>query len=478
MLRATMKTPGAQTLALATAYALASALGVACVRAAQSPGKPEAPRPPIESASSTAPVRDAPLAFIENDYAGALAQARDRHLPLFIDAWAPWCHTCLSMRSFVFVDPSVRALGDRFVWLALDTEREENAAFVSARGLRTLPTLYVVDPATERAIVAWPGSLMPNELESLLEDAAAAMKQPGSRQELAGDAATALLRGHRARAEGQLDDAVTAYRAAIAASPPNWPKRAEAVDALVTCLADRGQRGACVTTAADEAPRLPPGTALADVLRAALGCADDLPSGAPERARLVDLVAQGEGVASDRSQPILADDRSDLYDYLVHAQRELAHGDDAKRLARAWVTFLEEESSRATTPAARAVFDAHRLVAYAAVGDPLRAVPMLERSERDFPNDYNPPARLARVYLETRRYAEALAATKRALDRAYGPRKLRLWALQADVYEALGETASARSALRDALDFARAEPLTGGYRELRASLEKRLAALR
>ncbi len=30
------------------------------------------------------------LPFIEDDYPKALALARARHLPLFVDAWAPW----------------------------------------------------------------------------------------------------------------------------------------------------------------------------------------------------------------------------------------------------------------------------------------------------------------------------------------------------------------------------------------------------
>ena len=30
------------------------------------------------------------LPFIEDDYARALAEARARKLPLFIEAWAPW----------------------------------------------------------------------------------------------------------------------------------------------------------------------------------------------------------------------------------------------------------------------------------------------------------------------------------------------------------------------------------------------------
>jgi hypothetical protein len=30
------------------------------------------------------------LPFIENDYAKALAQAKKKNVPLFVDAWAPW----------------------------------------------------------------------------------------------------------------------------------------------------------------------------------------------------------------------------------------------------------------------------------------------------------------------------------------------------------------------------------------------------
>lgn len=32
----------------------------------------------------------APLPFIEDDYPKALAEARARNVPLFIEAWAPW----------------------------------------------------------------------------------------------------------------------------------------------------------------------------------------------------------------------------------------------------------------------------------------------------------------------------------------------------------------------------------------------------
>jgi thioredoxin-like negative regulator of GroEL len=430
---------------------------------------------PADSGSPAAPPAppDGPIAFIENDYARALAEARARGVPLFIDAWAPWCHTCLSLRSYVFPDPSLQRFSSRFVWLSLDTERDENAAIVNRLAVHTLPTLYVIEPASEKPVVAWPGSLTAAELADLLDDAAAAV----SRGDAGGEAAAALLRGHQASAAGKLDEAITAYRASLAAAPPGWQRRPQAVDALVTRLADDKEAAACVTLAADEAPRLPPGTALADVLRVSMSCADDLPKTAPERARLRDLAALGERVATDTSQPILADDRSDLYNFVLGALKDLGHKDDVKRVATKWSAFLDDQAGKAPTPEARVVFDAHRLLAYLALGQPARAVPMLQQSERDFPQDYNPPTRLGTAYLAMKQYDDALAAVKRALDRAYGPRKLRIWALEADVEQARGDRAAARRALTDALDFAKGAQLTGGYPRLREALEKRLAKL-
>jgi len=381
--------------------------------------------------SPDAPVEETSLRFVENDYVGALAQARTRHVPLFVDAWAPWCHTCLSMRAFVFPDPGLRPLWKRFVWLSLDTERDENAAVVARLAPSVLPTLYVIDPASERVTLAWPGSLTASELLTLLGDAA------------------------------------------IGAGP-DGPL---AVDAQVARLSEEKRLPECVTAGADAAPRMPPGSAVADVVRAAIGCAEDLAKDAPERARLPELAELGERIASDRAQPILADDRSDLYDYVVFAWQELGRKDDARRLALAWATFLEGEAAAAPNPAARAVFDAHRLRAYLALDEPEKAVPMLEQSERDFPGDYNPPARLAAALMALKRTDEALAASQRALGRAYGPRRLNLWSLQADILVARGDRRGAADALRAALAYGASASLTRSYPKQLESLRRRLAGL-
>jgi hypothetical protein len=102
---------------------------------------------------------------------------------------------------------------------------------------------------------------------------------------------------------------------------------------------------------------------------------------------------------------------------------------------------------------------------------------MLDESERDFPDDYNPPARLARAYLTMKRLDEARAAIARASARVYGPRSLRVFALAADVAKARGDAASQQTALESALSHTARAILNDNQKKLRGELEKRLRDL-
>ncbi len=73
----------------------------------------------------------AALPFIEDDYGRAVAEARARRLPILVDAWAPWCHTCRFLRAYVFPDAALKKHAGRFVWLSIDTEKEKNAPFLA-----------------------------------------------------------------------------------------------------------------------------------------------------------------------------------------------------------------------------------------------------------------------------------------------------------------------------------------------------------
>ncbi len=447
-------------------------LVAACGGGEASGPSPVTPRAAVAPSPASAPAPK--LTFIEDDYPRALAEARAKKKPLFIDAWATWCHTCLSMREFVFPAAEMRARGGDFVWLAIDTEKPSNADFVRAHPMEAWPTLWVVDATTEAPALKWNGSATAAELAGLLDDAKLAIAKGDG----GGDAGAAYLRGNKETAAGNSEGAIVDYRVALASAPAGWPKRARVVEALSARLDFKKDGGSVVDLAAAELGKMPPGTSAKSVAYDALRGVTELSEKGGANEKRDQVIAATETLANALGDGVLADDRSDLYDLLVDVLGDLGRKDEQKRVARAWATMLEGEATKATTPAGRAVFDAHRMNAYMALGEPERAVPMLQASEKDFPGDYNPKARLAASYFAMKRYDDALAAIDRALAQSYGPRKLRHYSLKADILAAKADKAGERAALEQALAHAQSLTLTGSALRLRDTLQKRLDKLR
>jgi thiol-disulfide isomerase/thioredoxin len=449
--------------------ALLVPLATGCTWAQGSTSAPPTTPASTPTTAATTPAASAPIAFVEDDYAHALAEAKAAKKPLFVDAWAPWCHTCLSMRSYVFTDEKLAALKDKFVWLAIDTEKPQNAAFVARYPMESWPTLWVVDPATEQPALKWLGSATATELASLLDDAAAGAAAGTDDAE----AAAALLRGERATASRNRDEAIRQYRAALASAPPKWKRRGRTDEALVSELWAAKDDAACASLADAEMAKIPPGTSLANVGLLGLQCARRAPAGSEARGLAPKLARAVEQIALDPSVPMLDDDRSGLFEEAVDDRSEDGDTFGARSLAKSWSELLDARAAAAKTPSARAVFDAHRMLAYVALGDPARAIPMLEASEKDFPNDYNPPARLARVEYELHKYDDALAAIDRALAKGYGPRKLKLYLLEADILKAKGDAAGVRRVVDEATTYAKGLPETERPAGVLADLDKR-----
>ena len=118
------------------------------------------------------------------------------------------------------------------------------------------------------------------------------------------------------------------------------------------------------------------------------------------------------------------------------------------------------------------------MLAYIALGEPARALPMLADSEKDFPKDYNPPARMAKVYLELKRYDEGARAIDRAMALAYGPRKMRLFLLKADLLTAKGDKSGSLSTLEGAIAYGATLPVAERPKRDLEQIEKRIATAR
>ncbi len=381
--------------------------------------------------------------FVENDYPAALAAARAGNKLLFIDFWAPWCHSCVSMRAYVFSDPALAKVQNHFVWLSVDTENPVNSAVLGHFPVDVWPTLLVVEPSTQTPVRRWLGSATANELVARL-DAVDKSRKPGS----ADVAQRELAEGAALVAAGKRAEAAVAYRSAATATAAGTAEHAQAVELLVLQLSLTRQAADCARTARNELPNLAPGTSLANVAGTGLECALQLPEADSERlAAAPVLEARVVELCRDTAVPMLADDRSGLFQTLVEARRERGDAAGALTAAAEWAKYLEGEAARAQTADARAVFDSHRLAAYLALGQPERAVPMLEQSRKDFPRDYNPSARLAVAYLAMHQPAQALGFANQAEALVYGPRTLRVLLTKAEAQAALGDRTGAKTTL-------------------------------
>jgi tetratricopeptide (TPR) repeat protein len=377
------------------------------------------------------------------------------------------------MRAFVFTDRALARRAGQFVWLSIDTEKQGNAPFLTKFPVEAWPSFYVLDPATEKASLRWVGGATVRQVEKILDDGRKAVRGGEKGVE------EILARADGFYGEGKNADAAREYRDALSRAPENWPRYGRAVESLLFALQSIHDEKGCAETAREAFPRLRRTSSAANVSATGLDCALSLKPEDPARSSLAAaLAADSREVVSARRPDIAADDISSVYEVLA-AEREAAKDDEGrKRVLSERAAFLEGEAARAKNPEARAVFDSHRLSTYMDLGEPARAIPMLEASERDLPDDYNPPARLAFAYKAMKQYDEALAASDRALAKAYGPRKVGILLTRADIFAAKGDADAARKTMEETVQYA--ESLPAGQRSDRtiAALKKKLEAMK
>ncbi|WNG51168.1 thiol reductase thioredoxin [Archangium minus] len=414
----------------------------------------------------------APLPFIEDDYARALEEAKAKGLPLFVDTWAPWCHTCRSMKAYVFTDATLAKHAGRFVWLEINTDLPGNAVFQEKYPVEIWPTLFIIDPKTEKALVRFAGSATVPQLEKILEDGERAFRGGAEGPE------ALLARGDALYGEGKAAEAADVLAQALAEAPADWSRRSRALESLLVAQYGAKRHEVCARTALAELPRVPHSASWANAAGLGLMCVLQVTAdtqGAKELKAALEEKGR-EALSPDISMP--ADDRSGVYELLVEARKSAGDEPGAKVLAEQWLTFLEGEAARAPTPEARTVFDSHRMSAALVLGTPMRVVPAIEQSEKDLPDDYNPPARLANLYRRLGRLDDALAASTRALEKVQGSRRLRVLSERAEIHLARGERDAAVRTLEDALTYAKT--LSGAQASPRvvAGLEKKLSEVK
>lgn len=376
------------------------------------------------------------------------------------------------MRAYVFTDKALTRQAGRFVWLAIDTEKAANAPFRTKYTVEAWPSFFIVDPATETPVLRWMGGATVPQLQKILDDGARTYAGKG------GALDEELARADKLYGGAKNAEAAKAYRDVLAHAPAKWPDYGRATESLLFSLQRVHDDEGCAKTARDAYPKLKGTPSSANVAASGLGCALSLPPTHPERAALVaEMIRASNEVLADKKTKIAADDRSAVYETLVGERDGAKDEAGKKKIAGEWAKFLEGEAARAKTADSRAVFDPHRLGAYIEMGAPERAVPMLQASERDLPDDYNPPARLAIAYKEMKKWDDALAASDRALAKVYGPRSLTVLRTRGQIYAGKGDAAAAKKTVVDALRLAEGLPPGQRSDSTIASLRKILESM-
>src|SRR5262245_2336820 len=288
-------------------------------------------RPVPPPAANPAPAPTPTTAWFENDYAGALARARALKHPLFVDASAVWCHTCLSMRAYVLDDPGLDRSG--FVWLSFDVEKPENHAVAARYPAKVLPTFFVVDPSNESVHGRWEGAASVDQMREFLRDAKRSIEISHMGSLPPDDPLTFLLAGHLSAMKG--DDATAAryFEAALDRAPPSWPRRSDALLALIASLERSEKFEACLELGLTtfEGDALGRSSTLADFAGNVLDCADRAPpDSAPARTARMLVSARLQAAALDPLAPMSPDDRGDALRMVWAAEEALGNAAGAR----------------------------------------------------------------------------------------------------------------------------------------------------
>ncbi|HEY0194162.1 MAG TPA: thioredoxin family protein [Kofleriaceae bacterium] len=376
------------------------------------------------------------MPWIEDDLPAALACGKQRKQPVVIDLWAPWCHTCLSMQSTVFIDPSFKADADRFVFAALDTDKEVNAGAVARYAPTAWPTHYVVgnDAATgdsEAVLARFSGAASIAQFHTFL-DAGLKAQQGG-----AAGADAKLLGAERLLAQKNYSNASNELQAALDQAPADWPRRAEVLTAQISARAKGNDYLGCLALGDARMNDTGNTAAATDFVVVALDCAElaaKAGSALPQVKRVREhAVTRLTKLLADKTAPLSIDDRSDAMATLREALDAVGKHPEAVATAQAQRALLDDAAAKAPTPMAAMTYNWQRCDVYAYLGKPLELVAALEQSAKDLPEEYDPRARLGWLYLKADKLPEAATWTDAALRMVYGPRKARLLAQRAEI---------------------------------------------
>jgi tetratricopeptide (TPR) repeat protein len=440
---------------------------------------PKSPPPAWPPAPAGTPAASAPpapppagLHWFEDDPEGALKAARETEKLVFVDLWAPWCHTCLSMREYVMTEARVPALGRDFVPLAIDTEKEQNAEFLARFPVTVWPTFYVIEPRSLEVRGRWLGAASPSKLDRFLSD---------SRRERApkdeDDPLALVAEADALAAEKELTAAAAAYGAALEKAPADWSRRPDVLVARLSALSRSGDLEGCRDLALASMNQTGSGVSAVDFASITLGCADKLGDAQKKRELELTVEARTRPICEGPAPDLTPDDHADACSTLRRARRALGDTEGARRAAERSLAIIEAATAGVPDDVAL-IYDFERSDALLFLGRHDEAIAFLTRREEKVPSSYNPPHHLARVYRDAGRWEEGLSAIDRALAKAYGPRRINLMSIKVDLLLGAGKKEEARRLVEEQIRLYDALPPGQAQPAGAAAARERLKSLR
>ncbi len=385
----------------------------------------------------------------------ALAQARERRVPVLVDYTAPWCYSCYYMARNVLTGPEWERAHREAVVIELDADSPIGAKWMAAWSVKAMPTylLFNADGAELGRILGEQtrGDFYAWLFSTIGRDSLDAVKaRVADRSKASVTAGREVLRAYHARydAQGGLDwlqQRPEPVRGALAKDPQGaaWIARLELMRA-----ASAKDAAACAGVA--------PKVFAADLgcerpyeLGRVMACVETLPEN--ERRALLRPQAKPMGWLLDKrvlNKERCADERSVVLG-VADLQQELG---DAAAEKKALDRSIEDLKQRLDGDLRKDRSMSDNLRVYLdRAGRVAELDQMLPRLIEAYPDDYIYAYRHARSLASRGKHTEAVPLYEQAAARTYGVNKLRIAELRAKSLQALGRHQEAREVLAEAL---------------------------
>jgi tetratricopeptide (TPR) repeat protein len=382
------------------------------------------------------------------------------------------------MKTTVLADASFAVENSKFIFAALNGDREDNAPALAKFPVAAWPTYYVVS-RDEIVLARFVGAASVLQFRAFLDTAAQAATGdlPAGHQAF-------LLAAERALAAKDFKTAEVQLEMAIADAPHDWPRLPDALVSLIGIKRKQRDIPGCLEVAERHLNQLGNTASASDFLASATTCAEERLAGTHDPAIIASVknlreqaVARWRRLLGDSTAVLSVDDRSDLLVNLRETLLALNQTAQAKMAAEQQRVLLDEAAAKAPTAMAAMTYNAHRAEVYVYLGRPMDLVPALQKSAQELPNEYDPAGRLGWLLLKAGKLPEAAFWTDKALTLVRGPRTARLLSQRAEIAKALGDKASEKQLRQRAVQVLEALPASQTTPELIAQAKQALAAL-